>query len=622
MANQKVESLISIALDFKNNFWIHPYTGVLLFSRNDSKLTVHNKIALFDQLPPDRILEVPYGNITSISFGVTNFVIGFSSGDIVVISNSSKSISLLKKNHKKPIHNLSLSPDNTSLLYYLEEDKIYVYDIPKEKVIKDFKVKDDNPTCFVWLTDSKFVYTTNKGSIHYLDINRNKEVKIIENAHNNTEIITLSKHPRSLYTVVTGDSQGDVKIWDLDENKIYPDLVNSFANKKSQCTSITSSPSGDMIFAGHKSGYIELFDMRVPRGEKIVTYLQTGDEIKQIISSSRNGEFLVVFSSGTVKIFQGFSIDEINYQFQNFQSEIESFVKKLEQLPSWLSENGLDIVLPNEVGIIEKNLELATRLVTPSLLDKTNSPLMRENFKDFFKKFIQLDDRVRQIVEETTNKLQKTKEELEKNEDLTKKLEQNIIQYLSNQNPGKISIDQISLYFNTSKDIVLNLIQKLDQNKVISGTLISEYSGYFLDLVSTNINGTNQKTESKETDIITCHNCGADYNIERKICPHCKADTIFCETCLKPIQKRQMTINCPNCKSYFHFACFESRVKIIGRCPKCHEMVDFDSLIKKTVTQQKQQDQIVSGLNRLVSKQVSFHKQLEKKDKDDDLFDF
>ena len=622
MTNQKVETLISIALDKESNFWIHPFTGVLLFSRNDSKLSVHNKIALFNQLPPDRILEIPYGEITSISFNTKNFVIGFSSGDIVVVSNETYSIFLLKKNHKKPIYHLALSPDSTSLLYYLEEDKIYIYDLPKEKITKDFKIKDANPTSFVWLTDSKFVYTTNKSSIHYLDINKNKEIKTIENAHRNSEIITLSKHPRSLYTIITGDSQGEIKIWDLDENKIYPDLVNSFANKISQCTSITSSFSGDMIFAGHKTGYIELFDMRVPRGEKIVTYLQTGNQIKQIITSTQNGEFLVVFSSGTVKIFRGFSIDEINYEFQTFQNEIESFVKKLEQLPAWLSENGLDTVLPNEVGIIEKNLELATRLVTPSLIDKTNSPLMRENFKDFFKKFIQLEDRVRKIIEETSLKVQNAKEEIEKNEDLTKKLEQDIVLYLSNQNPSKISIDQISLYFNAPKDIVLSLIQKLDQKKVISGSLKSEYSGYFFDLTSTKIDGANQKIESKETDVITCHNCGADYNIERKTCPHCKADTIFCETCLKPIQKRQITINCPNCKSYFHFACFESKVKIIGRCPKCHEMVDFDSLIKKTVTQQKQQDQIVSGLNRLVSKQVSYHKQVEKKDEDDDLFDF
>jgi hypothetical protein len=64
-------------------------------------------------------------------------------------------------------------------------------------------------------------------------------------------------------------------------------------------------------------------------------------------------------------------------------------------------------------------------------------------------------------------------------------------------------------------------------------------------------------------------------------------------------------------------------VKLFGRCPKCRETVDFESLIRKTVKRQKHQDQIVSGLSRLLSKKSEIHKKVEEPNSsDDDLFDF
>ena len=188
--------------------------------------------------------------------------------------------------------------------------------------------------------------------------------------------------------------------------------------------------------------------------------------------------------------------------------------------------------------------------------------------------------------------------------------------------PGKISLDQISLYLNTKPEIIIPLLQQIEQQKLTNGSLKSEYSGYFFELNASKVDDDTTNTEVKDLNIITCYNCGTDYEIERKSCPNCKTDSIQCESCSKFIQQRQMIITCPHCKSYFHLACFESKVKIFGRCPKCRESVDFDALIRKSVNEQKQQDQIVSGLSKLLSKKSKFVKNVENEDPDDALFDF
>lgn len=617
MSDQYVHILISISLDKDFIFWVHPYTGVLIVSRNDSKLTFHNKIALFDQLPPDRILEIPYGKVKAISFSQTSFAVGFSSGEVALVDNDSYTLTLIKKSLKKEILKLAISPTDRNLLVWLEEDKFYCYDLQKDKIIKDYKLKNEIPTNLDWLSDTKFIYTTTNGSIHYWDLTQNKEIKSIEKAHE-TQITCLTKHPRSLYTIITGDSNGEIKIWDLDEHKIYPDLVNSFTDKSFEITDIASSKLGDVLIVSDSKGLIKIYDMRNPRGEKLIFFLNTNENIRQIIPSTQNGEFLVLHQDGSIKLYQGFSIDNINQEFQNFQVEMKNFTKKLDQLPHWLTENGLEAIIPSEIPIIEKNLDLALRLLSPPLLEKSSSLWMREYFNEYFKKFIMLERSIHQIIEETRSSVQKKKEEVTKTSDLSKKLEQDLVHYLSIQK-GKISLDQISLYFNIPTDSILSLIQKLEKEKMLNGSLISEYSGYFFEISE----GKSERSEggSKEIDIITCHNCGTDYDIVMKNCPHCKAETTFCESCSKPIQKRQMIINCPHCKAYFHTACFESKVKLFGRCSKCHESVDFDSLIKNSVEEQKKQDKIVSGLSKLLSKQATFVKQMDK-DEDDDLFDF
>ncbi len=622
MTGQKVEQLVSLTLNDDFKTWVHPYTGTLLYYKNDSKITVHSNIALVDQLPPDVILELPFGKISSIAFHTKFFIVGFDSGEVVIIDNSTYNIHDLNKNFKKLIENLSISPSGDYSLVYTEEKKLFVLDIQKEKTIKEYKIKNGLLTDLTWLTDSKFIYVTDTGSIHYWDQSKGKEIKVIENAHN-SKITTLSKHPRNMFTVITGDSLGEIKIWDLDENKIYPDLINSFMESQSEITIIRSSPRGDLVLTGDSKGIIRIIDMRNPRGEKLLLFLTTGDSIMNLVPSYQEGEFITVFENGSIKLFQGFSIDQIMIEFQNFQIELDSFTKKVEQLPKWLVDDDLDVILPNEIPLIEKNLDIAKKMLSPSLLDKiSTSYWIKENLQKAFKKQLKIEEEIQLKIEKTRDIIQKKKTELEQSSEFSKTLLEDLISYLENMKPGKISIDQISLYFNTKPDIIFPLLQQIEQQKFANGSLKSEYSGYFFEITANKSDEDIKNTETKDLNIITCYNCGTDYSIERKSCPNCKADGILCESCSKFIQQRQMIITCPHCKSYFHLACFESKVKLFGRCPKCREAVDFDALIRKSVNEQKQQDQIVSGLSKLLSKKSKFVKNVENEDPDDALFDF
>ena len=95
-----------------------------------------------------------------------------------------------------------------------------------------------------------------------------------------------------------------------------------------------------------------------------------------------------------------------------------------------------------------------------------------------------------------------------------------MLQYLSTMKPGKISLDQIILYFSTKTETLVPLLQHLEQNKLINGMLKSEYSGYFFELYGSIDESTIQKNASKELEVITCYNCGTDYDITLKSCPN------------------------------------------------------------------------------------------------------
>ena len=241
--NQKVEHLLTLELEKDHNFWIHPYTGVLLLFKNDSKVTVYQNFALMNQLPPDQILELPYGKISSISFGLNSFVFCFAGGDIVQVDNRSYNINHFKKNIKKHIKFSSLSPNEDYLLLYTDDDKVISFDILKEKTSKEYKFKNMLVTKFQWLTNSKFVLVTDTGSIQLFDNSNGKLIKQINEAHK-SKITTLTNLPRNSYSIVTGDQQGEIKIWDLDENNLHPDLVNFFAEQKDEITCLTSSFTG------------------------------------------------------------------------------------------------------------------------------------------------------------------------------------------------------------------------------------------------------------------------------------------------------------------------------------------------------------------------------------------
>ena len=204
-------------------------------------------------------------------------------------------------------------------------------------------------------------------------------------------------------------------------------------------------------------------------------------------------------------------------------------------------------------------------------------------------------------------------------------LEQEITQYLEKVVQGtKISLEQLEEYFNVSQEDILYVLSEIENRKDLSfkGSIKKEFVGTFFEIISNQALKHTIESFDKilEKQNIRCYNCGREIESTDSRCPHCNYVNLACSSCLKYIQYNDVKINCPHCYQTYHFSCFESKVKLFDRCPNCREIVDFDSLKTKTISQKKKQDDISDSLSRLVGMKSKFVKKHD--EEEDDLFDF
>ena len=195
------------------------------------------------------------------------------------------------------------------------------------------------------------------------------------------------------------------------------------------------------------------------------------------------------------------------------------------------------------------------------------------------------------------------------------------VEYLKKMGrPGvKVSVDRLADYFQVSIQAMLTILTTIKQENRIDGFLKREITGNFWQIPGL----VSEDEGADSTAIIECYYCGHKYDASSTSCPSCKRATKICTICNKSIAKTH-AVACPECKTEFHFSCFESKVKLFSRCPKCREIVNLEILKRNLNLQQMQAQNVSSSLSRMVSigRKTSYEEKEEEKDPDEDLFDF
>jgi len=191
-----------------------------------------------------------------------------------------------------------------------------------------------------------------------------------------------------------------------------------------------------------------------------------------------------------------------------------------------------------------------------------------------------------------------------------------VVNYLQKITPGiRVSVEQLADYFKISINGINSILKEIETKTLVADTLRQKITGSYWemdDIIS-------EEGLGHLDSVILCYYCGSKYNSKEISCPSCKRMTKFCTICKKAMAKNQAIIACSECHTDFHLACFESKVKLFARCPKCRELIDIE-LIKRSLNAQRQKNQgLSSSLNRMMS--IGKHIQYEE-DPDDDLFDF
>lgn len=622
--NQDVEELISFSLKDEEKIWINPVNGVFLVLQSN-KLSIYKNIKLANQIPPDHIIDL-HSKFSCLDFGKNFIIIGLENGEILQIDNVAYQVSTIKKQTKDKIDIIALSPSEQHIvLYSIKDSKLGILNLRKEKS-KFIKLKYSISN-ILWLTASKFIVASLQGNFHFWNIEKNREYKKIE-AHIGKQITALSKHPRSFYVVISGDEEGNLKIWDFEENKLYPDLIIAFKNHNSEIVSITTSKLGDLAISGDTNGVIRLWDTRFFRKEREIIFFSSDDKsLSKIVSSVIPGSFILVNANGKIRSFKGFTLDAILEEFNIFQEEINSFFEKIERIPSWVINNDLEVIIPREIPILEKNLEIASKIISTPMIDKIQESFwMKENFLKHFSEVINQEKLIFDNIVSIQGRINDKKKEVDSKAESQSILEEKLVEYLGKVAPGtKISLDQLTTYFNTNQDFLIPVLTEISYKSDLNfkSVLKKEYVGYFFEIISNKSKKFDESNfhTSLDKSFINCYNCGNSYSYDVNKCPQCEYENIKCTTCNKYIQFNDVKISCPHCQKEFHFSCFEAKVKLFDRCPSCRENVDFDSIKIKSVATKKEQENVAGSLSRLVTMKSKIIKKKDDDD-DDDLFDF
>ena len=181
-------------------------------------------------------------------------------------------------------------------------DKYYLYNEEN----KEEKNKITNDIIEIDKNEQKIIFGTNDGNVFINDLNMNKNIHTIKNAHDyGIWSIKLLESDENIY--LTGGEDGKIKLWDIRSNSKYININDkSYQSSINYIDMLKCDLSKNIILTGSYDEKIIFFDIRnFPKELKCVKTEHSTWDIKQESIKDKN---LLFISS----IYEGFNIWEIN----------------------------------------------------------------------------------------------------------------------------------------------------------------------------------------------------------------------------------------------------------------------------------------------------------------------
>lgn len=247
--------------------------------------------------------------------------------DINLYNIENNKTTLIVKSQAAPAMTTSISPNKEHFIY-LKNNKLYIYDIKKKKIIKlldnnlpNLSLLPFDNSFKIWSSDSNLFYYTNNSNLMQYDVNSNKTKILISNSNNdirykienNRNITNLGGH--ELQTdIILNNNKLIIHEYDVTKNSyslylyskasIDPIITNTEDyisnikytkdfNQISYNTENYDKPANIYIFNNHKP--LEVFKNTMPieiyawKRKEIVSYLdKEGNQLKGLLLYPKN----------------------------------------------------------------------------------------------------------------------------------------------------------------------------------------------------------------------------------------------------------------------------------------------------------------------------------------------
>lgn len=599
--------------------WFHPNGQHLLIQSSQTTIDLYNP-QLGKGLPPDRILdfEISLRSFSPNQNGATEFAVGLESGEVLRVHYDTFAITKVNKGHKGAVVHLSYSPNGTQLLTIGEDGKIGIHNLQKGKS-KQYKIESlESVSSSFWVSEQKVLLACSDYSLHSWAVGKNKSIEAVES--HSAAVTCIVRNPILQFIIYSASEAGEVLSLDLSSTMNAAGSSNRLIGHHSPVTGMDISPTGDLLVTVDKSGVVMLWDVRFPGREVLVLSWGTQTPCAGVCweADTNTGNFFVLHNSGEVKLWENFSYRLLAATQNRIEAELAEWETDVQEFPEWVLRGELEVILPQEVPHLRKVIRWVHEFLDPQLDERYSNPFW------VIPSYHMLFDKLRKkekVVLSNLEKIQKLVKEVEESEQLKKekhdRLLEEVSSYLQKMQPGsKVSAEQLREHFATNESNILSTLQEIEESKLVVGTLRREIVGWFYEI---SITSRNNNTSSNS---LLCFYCGQGYGKDEGKCPFCDKPTKICEVCRKPIVFRESLANCPSCKTPFHFSCFETKAKFFGRCPKCRQVVDFETMKREVTESQKKQETVSSRLTQMMSLRSQVGIEKEDSDPDDDLFDF
>lgn len=577
----------------------------------------------FLDLPPKNIISFPSSvKIVTFSSDGGEMAVGLESGSIVRINFQDFNLNYLPKNHSGPITCLTYY-NNSKIASCAENDnRIAIHNLITDKT-KFGKTKNKNITnALSWIQENLLVSAGMDGMIHFWDT---EKVKVSNSYEGHDNSISVLSTGTSNLLFFTGDIKGIIKIWQFRETNKNNNLnfLGLFTGHTSAIHEMIINKSEDILLTVNIDGNFRLFDLLNIKKESELIYLPTNDSCYDLVWSTEFGTFYSIHISGTIKLWRNFQLQAIHDVSTKFSKKLVEINQKIIELPEWIRNANLSVIQVDQLNVLEQEMQITEKFFSKSPSEQFRNPFwLLDNYIDSIESLEAIENNIKENIVKLRQKMQEILAQAKQKKVDYDRLAIEASNYLKKMSQGgsiKISVNRLSDYFQISLDDMLTILTQIEQNKAVEGVLKRELTGNYWQMIEKNSDP--QLLDSTDSFIL-CFYCGSKYK-SAKYCPSCNKKTKKCLVCKNVIAKNQAVIVCPHCQTNFHFACYESKVKLFSRCPTCRAIVNIEAIKQKLNIQEKQTKNISSSLLRMVAVgQQQMHPEEKENDEDDDIFDF